>query len=91
MKPLYLLAFLLTANHKQAEHCFASAVEESLKEKAVFKGWARSWVNRTEQAIQIVSPVSDRPGEKRDLWSAGHETPGKDSTVWFAIHCCATR
>jgi hypothetical protein len=24
MKRLYLLAFLLTAGHKQAEHCFAS-------------------------------------------------------------------
>ncbi len=81
MKPLYLLAFLLTANHKQAEQCFASTVEEALKEQAVFKEWARSWVKRTliEKAIQIVSPVLGRPGEKRDLWSAGHrETPGQD-------------
>lgn len=80
MKPLYLLAFLLTANHKQAEQCFASTVEEALKEQAVFKEWARSWVKRTliEKAIEIVSPVSDRPGERRDLWSAGHETPGQD-------------
>ncbi len=29
MKPLYLLAFLLTANHKEAEQCFASTVEEA--------------------------------------------------------------
>jgi DNA-directed RNA polymerase specialized sigma24 family protein len=81
MKPLYLLAFLLTANRKQAEQCFASTVEEALKEQAVFKEWARSWVKRTliEKAIQIVSPVLDRPGEKRDLWSAGRrETPGQD-------------
>jgi len=81
MKPLYLLAFLLTANHKQAEQCFASTVEEALKEQAVFKEWARSWVKRTliEKAIQIVSPVLDRPGEKRDLWSVGqNETLGQD-------------
>jgi hypothetical protein len=81
MKPLYLLAFLLTANHKQAEQCFASSVEEALKERAVFKEWARSWVKRTliEKAIEIVSPVSDRPGEKLDLWRAAHsETPGQD-------------
>jgi DNA-directed RNA polymerase specialized sigma24 family protein len=81
MKPLYLLAFLLTGNHKQAEQCFASTVEEALKEQAVFKDWARSWVKRTliEKAIEIVSPVLDRPWEKRDLWSAGrNETPGQD-------------
>ncbi len=81
LKPLYLLAFLLTANHKQAEQCFASTVEEALKEQAVFKEWARSWVKRTliEKAIQIMSPVLDRPGEKRDLWSAGlNKPPGQD-------------
>ena len=81
MKPLYLLAFLLTGNHKQAEQCFASTVEEALEEQAVFKEWTRSWVKRTliEKAIEIVSPVLDRPGGKRDLWSAGHnETPGQD-------------
>ena len=81
MKPLYFLAFLLTANHKEAEQCFTSTVEDAFKEQAVFKGWARSWVERTliENAIEIVSPVLDRPGEKRDLWSAGHnETLGQD-------------
>jgi hypothetical protein len=81
MKPLYLLAFLLTANHQQAEECFASTVEEALKEQAVFKQWAGSWVKRTliEKAIEIVSPVLDRPEERRDLWSAGHsETPGQE-------------
>jgi DNA-directed RNA polymerase specialized sigma24 family protein len=80
MKPLYLLAFLLTANHQQAEHCFASTVEEALKEQAVFKEWVRSWVKRTliEKAIEIVSPVSDRPRERQDLWSAGHKARGQD-------------
>jgi hypothetical protein len=33
MKRLYLLAFLLTADHKQAEHCFASTVEEAFISK----------------------------------------------------------
>src|SRR6266446_3483017 len=46
MKPLYLLAFLLTANHKEAEQCFASTVEEAFKKQAVFKEWARTWVKR---------------------------------------------
>ena len=81
MKRLYLLAFLLTADHKQAEQCFASTVEEAFKEPTVFKEWARSWVNRTviEKAIGIVSPLSNRPSEKRDSWSAGlHETHIQD-------------
>jgi DNA-directed RNA polymerase specialized sigma24 family protein len=81
MKPLYLLAFLLTANHKQAEQCFASTVEETLKEQAVFKEWARSWVRRAliEKAIEIVSPALNRSGKKLDSWSARHNEPtGQD-------------
>jgi DNA-directed RNA polymerase specialized sigma24 family protein len=80
MKPLYFLAFLLTANHKEAEQCFTATVEGAFKEHAVFKEWARSWVKRTliENAIEIVSPVLDRRGVKRDLWNAGHETRGQD-------------
>jgi hypothetical protein len=71
-KPLYLLAFLLTANHKESEQCFVSTVEEAFNEQAVFKEWARSWVKRRliENAIEIVSPASARNGQKRDLWSA---------------------
>jgi DNA-directed RNA polymerase specialized sigma24 family protein len=47
----------------------------------VFKEWARSWVNRTllEKAIETVSPLSNRPSEKRGSWSAGvRETHGQD-------------
>ena len=78
IKRLYLLAFLLNADHKQAEQCFASTVDEAFKEQAVFKEWARSWVNRSliEKAIEIVSPLSNRPSKERDSWRAGlHETP----------------
>jgi hypothetical protein len=71
-KPLYLLAFLLTANHKESEQCFVSTIEGVFKEQAVFKEWARSWVRRRlmKYAIEIVSPVSARNGQRRDLWSA---------------------
>jgi hypothetical protein len=72
-KPLYLLAFLLTANHKESERCFVSTVEEAFKKQSVFKEWTRSWVKRNliKSAIDIVSPTSARTGEKRDLWDAG--------------------
>ncbi len=78
MKPLYLLAFLLTVNHKDAEQCFALTVEDAFKKPAVFKEWAQSWVKRSliEHAIDIVSPASARTGEKRDLWSA-HQSHGQ--------------
>ena len=80
MKPLYLLAFLLTANHKEAEQCFSSTLDEGLKEQAVFKEKAGSWVKRRliENAIKFVSPVSTREGQKRDRWSvAQRETHGE--------------
>ena len=81
MKPLYLLAFLLTASHQAAERCFASTVEEALKSQAIFKEWRRSWVKRSviKNAIQIVSPASGRATQKRDLWSAQHR--GKPGDV----------
>jgi DNA-directed RNA polymerase specialized sigma24 family protein len=83
MKRLYLLAFLLTADHKQAEQCFVSTVEEAFKEPMVFKEWARCWVNRTliEKAIAIVAPLSSRRNERPDSWGAGlHEKSGQDKT-----------
>src|SRR6266478_3467785 len=79
IKPLYLLAFLLTANHRESERCFVSTVEEAFKEQAVFKEWARSWVWRRliENAIEIVSPASARDGQPQDLWRAAQrETQG---------------
>jgi hypothetical protein len=72
MKPLYMLAFALTANHKESEQCFVSTVDEAFKEQTVFKEWVRSWVKRRliENAIENVSCVTVRDGQKRDLWSA---------------------
>ena len=73
MKPLYLLAFLLTGNHKESEQCFVSTVENSFRERAVFREWVLPWVKRglIKNAIEIVSPGSPRNDAKRDLWSAG--------------------
>src|SRR5216683_4098356 len=83
IKPLYQLAFLLTANHKEAEQCFASTVEEAFKKQSVFKEWTRSWVRRTliKNAIQIVSPASPRSGQQRDLWSAGQQQTQKECEI----------
>ena len=71
LKPLYLLAFLLTPNHKNAECCFSMTAEECLGEQAVFKEWAQSWIKRSliKNVIGVVSPASSRGCEKRDFWS----------------------
>ena len=68
---LYLLAFLLTANHTDAERCFVATIDAAFKEHTVFKGWARTWVKRTliKNAIEIASPLSDRGTGKRHLWN----------------------
>jgi hypothetical protein len=73
LKPLYLLAFLLTANHKTAEQCFVATVEQALNEPAVLKGWVRFHIKRSliKNAIAILSPPSAVGNEKRDFWSGG--------------------
>lgn len=83
MKLLYLLAFLLTANHKEAEQCFVSTVDEVSKEQAVFKEWARSWIKRRliEKAIETVSPASTRKHQKRDLWRTGHHETQRERQI----------
>ena len=81
MKSFYLLAFLLTANHKDAERCFVSTADAAFEGQAVFKEWVRPWIKRIliNNAIQIAAPASGQDPGKRDLWSAGQQgTPGGD-------------
>jgi hypothetical protein len=63
LKPLYLFAFLLTANHKTAEQCFDATVEQALNEPAVFKDRVRSYIKRTlirNAIVMLSSSVSAR-------------------------------
>jgi len=83
LRPLYLLAFLLTANHKRAEQCFVSTLDEALEQTAVFKDWAGSWVKRCliKNAIRSVRPTSARSSEKKDFWSGVKSATGGESGV----------
>ena len=58
MNRLYLLAFLLTADHATAEKCFVSGLEDSKNGSLVFKGWAESWARRSiiANAIRMNHP-----------------------------------
>lgn len=55
---LYLLSFLLTANHETAEQCFLTGLDECVTGSGVFKEWARNWARRIiiRNAIRLIAP-----------------------------------
>jgi hypothetical protein len=61
MHRLYLLAFLLTADHDKAEQCLVSAMGECEEGIGVFMDWARSWARSAvlRHAIQMISPAPE--------------------------------
>src|SRR5712692_5665178 len=67
---LYLLAFLLTANHQEAQECFVGAMDKAFAKRNVFKGWEESWSNRCliEHAIGAIIFQPGRPEARRDVW-----------------------
>ena len=78
MKPFYLLAFLLTADHAKAEECFVTGIADVVEGNAVFKEWAHSWSRRAiiKNALRILSPMSSQPEASRDLWHEAHSMAG---------------
>jgi hypothetical protein len=79
MHSLYLLSFMLTANHEEAEQCYLDSIEYAINGNPVFKEWARSWCKRSvvQSAIRLVFSECAR-GEIRDVWP--------DSSVSSAIN-----
>src|ERR1700739_1886574 len=73
MNHLYLLSFLLTADHSVAEQCFVQGLEDAQNGSPVFKEWAHSWARRllVVNAIRMIRP---RP-ENTHLTS----TPGRNA------------
>ena len=71
LQPLYLLAFLLTGNHTEAEQCFVATIDDAVTATGVFKGWEHTWNKRCliVNAIRRVfrEPVAN--GGKRDAAS----------------------
>ena len=67
---LYLLAFLLTANHQEAQECFVGAMDNAFAETNVFKGWEESWSKRCliEHAIGAIIFQPGRREALRDVW-----------------------
>ena len=61
MHSLYLLAFLLTADHDKAEQCLVSVMGECEEGIGVFMDWARSWARSAvlKRAIQMITPAPE--------------------------------
>jgi hypothetical protein len=55
---LYLLSFLLTADHRKAEQCFVTGLDDCADGNAVFREWVHSWARRiiVRNAIRIMTP-----------------------------------
>jgi hypothetical protein len=58
MSSLYMLSFVLTADHEVAEKCFVSGLDDCSTGNRVFKDWARSWARRVviKNAIRVIAP-----------------------------------
>jgi DNA-directed RNA polymerase specialized sigma24 family protein len=70
LNQLYMLGFLLTADHRAAERCLLSALEKAPRNKYVFREFVRSWIKRTVINAAIQS-VFERPGggeHTREPW-----------------------
>lgn len=83
MDGLYILALLLTGDHKKAEVCFVSSLEDCVIGNRVFKHWAHSWAKRViiRNAIRALQPGRGRadsfftttiPSNEGKGWEIGH-------------------
>lgn len=75
MGRLYVLAFLLSANHEQAERCFVQTVQEIPEQKAVFKAWVGTWIRHAMIKTAIRS-ILQEPCAATQMRDHGWESMG---------------
>jgi hypothetical protein len=65
MQSLYLLSFLLTADHDKAAQCLVSAIREAPEDIGVFVDWTRLWARRAaiKHAIDLIVPAPERAAD----------------------------
>jgi DNA-directed RNA polymerase specialized sigma24 family protein len=83
MGRLYVLAFLLSANHEQAERCFVQTVQEIPEQKAVFKAWVGTWIRHAmiKTAIRSILQGSCAATQMRDHWWQSMGNPVDAATI----------
>ena len=72
LTPLYLLAFLLTGSHSEAEHCLGATVGDAISAQCVFRGWERAWSKRC-LIIHAIRRVFSDPSRGRLKQEPGYE------------------
>jgi DNA-directed RNA polymerase specialized sigma24 family protein len=83
LNQLYMLGFLLTANHRAAERCLLSALEKAPHNKYVFREFVRSWIKRTviNAAIQSVFEKPNGGEHTREPWSKERSETAAGATI----------
>lgn len=61
MHSLYLLAYMLTADHDTAEQCFVRGLDDCKDGMGVFLEWASSWARHTilKHAVRMTLPAPE--------------------------------
>jgi hypothetical protein len=82
MHSLYLLAFLLTADHDKAEQCLVSAIGECVEGIGLCMDWARSWARSSvlKHAIQMIKPASEHTDYESFLTPKRSATPAESNS-----------
>lgn len=81
MHSLYLLAFLLTADHDKAEECLVSAMGECVEGVAASTDWARPWTRGAilKRAIQMIMPAPEHADSVSLISLKSSETPAENN------------
>src|ERR1700722_12589363 len=84
---LHLLAFLLTADHDEAEQCLVCAMGECVEWIGVFTDWAHSWSRRAvvKRAIQMIMPVPELADKVSIITLKASTTSGEDNNPLIGI------
>ena len=83
MGRLYVLAFLLSTNHEQAERCIVQMVQEIPEHKTVFKEWVRTWTRHAliKNAIRSVLLGPRAAAQARDRWWSHQSKPAETAAI----------
>ena len=88
MNRLYLLSYLLTADHRMAETCFVRGLEDATRSNRVFREWAGSWARRMiiQDAIQTVRPLASNDTVSTRVRTKFQMSRGRSQPSWGSQH-----
>jgi hypothetical protein len=83
---LYLLSYMLMADHERAEQCFVGGLEDSVNGNSVYKQWARSWARRRiiQCAIRTIAPGSQHAEDELNVEAESEDNPALAAILHLA-------